>query len=76
MSIPDLLVVGVVRNMRVGASDGDDCYGCGENDRMMKDCPKEKDNVMGGKQVAISDVEDVPSKRNRFYSLRSKGYQE
>ena len=51
----------------------DGCYGCGENGHMMKDCPKAKDSVREGDQVASNNVEIFPQAKNRFYALRSKG---
>lgn len=43
---------------------------------MKKDCSKGKVNVREGKKVSPNDVDDVPSKRNRFYAIQSKGDQE
>ncbi|TMX03643.1 hypothetical protein EJD97_015066 [Solanum chilense] len=54
----------------------DGCYGCGESGHMVRDCPKAKDNMIEGKQVATNQVEGGPPKRNRFYALQPKGYQE
>ena len=54
----------------------DGCNRCGETGHMMRDCSKGNVNVKEGKQVATTQVEDGPPKRNRFYALRSKGDQE
>ena len=70
----DLLVLGVVKDIRVGVWQVEMVV-MGVV-RLEKDCPKEKANVREGKKVSPSDVGDGPLNRNRFYALQSKGDQE